>query len=153
MYSRAEAAQMRQSFWTTFGQYMAPQLSAEGERVNWVNYKTGEKHLYFRMHADTKIASIAIEIAHPDTGLQQLYFEQLVQLKALLHQHAGEAWTWNLHTTDATGRIISTVGTEHTGVNIMMREAWPELISFFKPRIIALDAFWNEVKYVFEALR
>ncbi|RYZ23162.1 MAG: DUF4268 domain-containing protein, partial [Chitinophagaceae bacterium] len=36
---------------------------------------------------------------------------------------------------------------------IFRREDWPELISFFKPRIVALDAFWSEAKYFFEALR
>ena len=153
MYSRTEASQIRQAFWTTFGQYMAPQLSAEGERVNWVNYKTGEKHLYFRMHADTKAASIGIEITHADMDIQQLYFEQLEQYKTLLHQQVNEVWTWQLHMPDESGRLISTVFTRQTGVNVMKRDDWPQLISFFKPRIIALDAFWSEVKYAFEALR
>lgn len=153
MYSRAEASQMRQAFWTIFGQYMTPKLSAEGERVNWINYKTGEKHLYFKMHADTKGASIGIEVTHPDKTLQQLYYEQLEQLKALLHQHVGEEWTWQLHSTDETRRMISKVGVKRPGLNILKREDWPELISFFKPRIIALDAFWSDAKYVFEALR
>ena len=49
MYSKAEATQLRQAFWTAFGQYMAPVPSAEGETTNWINYKTGFKHLYFRM--------------------------------------------------------------------------------------------------------
>ena len=152
MYSRAEASQMRQSFWTTFGQYMAPQLSAEGERVNWINYKTGEKHVFFRMQAGTRTASIGIELTHPGPELQQMYFEQLQQFKPLLHQHLGESWTWQLHATQETG-TTSRVFTELASVNIMKREDWPQLISFFKPRIIALDAFWSDVKYAFEALR
>ena len=39
------------------------QMAAKGE---WVNYKTGIRYLYFRMDADNKKASVAIEIAHPD---------------------------------------------------------------------------------------
>ncbi|RZK28608.1 MAG: DUF4268 domain-containing protein, partial [Hymenobacter sp.] len=46
MYSKAEATQLRQAFWTTFGQYMAPVPSAEGWPTNWINYKTGLKHVY-----------------------------------------------------------------------------------------------------------
>jgi hypothetical protein len=153
MYSRAEASQLRQAFWTTFGQYMAPQPSAEGERVNWINYKSGEKHVYFKMQADTKSAYIGIELTHPDRDLQQLYFEQLEQFRPLLHQHLQENWTWQLHATPEAGGTISRTFTEMTGVNIMKREDWSQLISFFKPRIIALDAFWSEVKYAFEALR
>lgn len=153
MYSRAEASQMRHAFWTAFGQYMAPQPSAEGERINWVNYKTGEKYIYFRMQADTKTAFIGIELTHPDKEMQQLYFEQFEQFKKLLHQRLKEEWIWRLHATDETGRWMSKIFTEQVGVNIMQLEDWPELISFFKPRIIALDAFWSEVKYSFEALR
>jgi hypothetical protein len=82
MYSKQEAAQLRQEFWTAFGQYMSPVLSAEGEKVNWVNYKTGEKDIRFRMSADNKTAEIAIELTHKDAGIQQLYFDQFVELKS-----------------------------------------------------------------------
>jgi hypothetical protein len=153
MYSRTEASQVRQAFWTAFGQYLAPQYSAEGERVNWINYKTGERHVLFKMHADTRLASIAIELTHPDHDIQQLFFEQFEQFKPLLHQHVGETWTWQLHTHNEAGRTISRIFTECAGVNLMKREDWPQLISFFKPRLIALDAFWSDVKYAFEALR
>ncbi|MFA6248901.1 MAG: DUF4268 domain-containing protein, partial [Mucilaginibacter sp.] len=49
MYSKDQASQLKQAFWTAFGQYMGPVLSAEGLRTNWINYKTGVKHIYFRM--------------------------------------------------------------------------------------------------------
>jgi hypothetical protein len=153
MYSRQEASRLRQEFWTSFGQYMLPIPSAEGTRVNWLNYKTGEKDIYFRMHADNKKASIAIEVTHPDPGIQQLYFEQFAELKGILHSVLQEEWTWVLHTTDEHGRTISRIYTELHGVSIFRKEDWPQLISFFKPRIIALDEFWSMVRYGFEALR
>lgn len=153
MYDRAHAAQLRQAFWTTFGQYLAPQPSAEGERINWINYKTGEKGIYFKMQADTRTASIGIELSHADKDVQQLYFEQLLSFKNLLHAQVQEEWIWQLHTQNESGRLISRIFKEQTGVNIMKREDWPQLISFFKPRLLALDAFWSEVKYAFEALR
>lgn len=144
---------MRQEFWTTFGQYMLPIPSAEGDKVAWLNYKTGVKNVFFRMHADNKKASIAIEITHSDPGIQQLYFEQFTQLKAILQSTVGEEWNWQLHTTDEHGKTISRIYTELSGVNIFKKEDWPRLISFFKPRIIALDEFWSTVRYGFEALR
>lgn len=54
MYTREQISQLRQEFWTTFGQYMSPVLSAEGGKINWLNYKTGIKHLHFKMDADKK---------------------------------------------------------------------------------------------------
>ena len=153
MYSKQEASQLRQEFWTVFGQYMSPILSAEGEKVNWVNYKTAEKNIVFRMRADNKIASIGIEVTHNDKDIQQLYFEQLLQFKNLFSDTVNEQWNWQLHTFDEQGRIISRIYIEKSGVSIYQKKDWPELISFFKPRIIALDTFWSSVKYVFENLR
>jgi hypothetical protein len=152
MYSRQEASQLRQEFWTAFGQYMLPIPSADGERVNWTNYKTGEKYVYFRMQADTKQAFIGIELAHPDAGVQEIYFEQFKSLQQFLLAETGEEWDWVLHTNDETGKLISRIGKTISPVNIFKREDWPTLISFFKPRIMALDAFWSLVKYSFQEL-
>ena len=65
----------------------------------------------------------------------------------------GEEWTWLLHTHDENGKMISKIYTEEKNVSIFDKNSWPALISFLKPRIIALDEFWNNVKYAFEALR
>ena len=51
MFSKQESSQLKKEFWTAFGLYMKPVPFAEGEKNNWVNYKTGEKHLAFRMDA------------------------------------------------------------------------------------------------------
>lgn len=144
---------MRQSFWTRFGQYLSPIRSSDGLKVNWVNYKTGVKFVYFKMEAGNKSASIGIEITHPDTGIQELFFEQFAELKQLLHQELGEEWQWVMHTFDENGKIISRIYKELAGVSVYNPEHWPELISFFKPRIIALDEFWSTAKYSFDALK
>lgn len=153
MFSKQEAAQLKQAFWTAFGQYMLPVLSAEGEKVNWVNYKTGEKNIQFRMTADNKNAGIAIEITHKDRDIQQIYFEQFRELKNFLDAATGEEWQWQLHTTDEWGRMVSRIGTTLEDVSVLKREDWPRLISFFKQRMMALDEFWSNVKYSFESLR
>ncbi len=153
MYSRQEAAQIKQAFWTSFGSYMAPVPSADGEKLNWINYKTGEKHLYFKMNADNKEASIGIFLTHPDQGVRDLYYEQLVELKFLLEATIGEPWIWQQRFYDDQGKEASRIFTNVSGKSIMKQEHWPALISFFKPRIIALDAFWSNVKHLFEALR
>ncbi|NCD69618.1 DUF4268 domain-containing protein [Mucilaginibacter agri] len=153
MYSKDQASQLKQAFWTAFGQYISPQLSAEGMRVNWINYKTGIKNLYFRMHADKRSASIGIEITHPDAGIQELFFEQFLELKNILHSYLGEEWEWQLHTTDEYGKTISRISKDVGPVNVFENNDWPKLISFFKPRIIALDEFWSDAKYSFDALK
>ena len=153
MYSKQEATQLKKEFWTAFGQYMTPVLSAEGEKISWVNYKTGEKNIAFRLEADNKKATVAIELSHPDTGIQQLYYEQFLQLKKIFEGSVGEGWNWQLHTSDEWGKTVSRIYTELQQVSVFKKEDWPQLISFFKTNIIALDDFWSNVKYSFESLR
>ena len=153
MYSKDEASQLKQAFWTTFGQYISPQLSAEGLKINWINYKTGVKHLYFKMEADKRSASIAIEIAHPDSGIQELLFEQFKELKTMLHSSLQEDWDWQLHTTNDQSKITSRIFKQIDNVSIFNKNDWSALISFFKPRIIALDKFWSDAKYAFDSLK
>ena len=147
MFQKAEISEVKQAFWTSFGQYMKPVLSAEGRPVNWINYKTGFRRLYFRMDAFHS-ARIGIDIAHPDQGIQQLYFDQFSELKGMLTDSVGEDWTWLPPVSGQDATIFTVL----EGCSIMNRENWPELISFFKPRIIALDAFWSQARYAFEAL-
>lgn len=153
MYSKDQVSQLKQAFWTSFGQYIAPHLSAEGLRVNWVNYKTGVKHLHFKMHADKKGAFIAIELSHPDAGIQELMFEQFQEFKTLLHAALGEAWDWQLHITDESYKTVSRISKVLPDVSIFKQEDWPQLISFFKPRMIALDEFWNDAQYSFDTFK
>lgn len=152
MYSKDQASQLRQQFWTTFGQYMGPVPSAEGLRVNWVNYKTSVKYIAFRMQADNKTASISIELSHPDTELQELFFEQFTTYNTLLHGMLGEEWDWLLHTHDDNGKVISVITKTLPNVTVYQQDNWPDLISFFKPRIVGLDEFWSDAKYAFGAV-
>ena len=153
MYSKDEASQIRQAFWTAFGQYIAPQLSADGLRINWINYKTGIKHLNFKMQTGNRQAYIAIEISHPDAGMQELMFEQFKELKAVFDTNLNESWDWELHTRDENNKLVSRIIKTLPSASIFNRNDWPTLISFFKPRIIALDEFWSVAQYSFELFK
>jgi hypothetical protein len=146
MYSKQEASLVRKNFWTSFGQYMRPLPGADGEPVNWLNYKTGIRQIYFRMDADKEKASIAIELRHTDPLQQQYYFEQLGQLRTLLEEETGEEWDWQLLQKDEDGNMVSRIGTTLSSVNIFNTNDWPAIISFLKPRMLALDRFWNMIK-------
>lgn len=153
MYTREEASQIRQEFWTAFGKYMNPVPSAEGLKINWINYHTRVRDVHFRMDAGPKSAMISISLEHPDRGIQELYFEQFIELKELLHNTLEEEWKWQLHVQLEDGKVISQIFKEFPGVSVFNKDQWPDLISFFKPRIIVLDSFWENAKYSFDALK
>jgi hypothetical protein len=153
MFTREESSRLRQEFWTSFGKYMNPILSTEGMKMNWVNYHTRVKDVYFRMDAGKKSSAIYISMEHGDPEIQELYFEQFLEMKNILHEIVQEEWEWQLHVPVGDGKIISRIYKEISGVSVFNKDHWPDLISFFKPRIIALDGFWENARYAFEGLR
>lgn len=154
MYSKEEAKKLKEKFWTSFGQFMSLVPSEEEIKVNWINYKTGVKHLYFRMETEGKQAQIFIDLSHPDAGIRMLMYEQLLTYKMLLHAELEEEWVWEPEHVDDYGKITARIGiTLPERVSIFKQEDWPQLISFFKPRMIALDRFWSTAKYGFEIFK
>ncbi|HYG04261.1 MAG TPA: DUF4268 domain-containing protein [Chryseosolibacter sp.] len=152
MYNREDASRIKHEFWTTFGRYMKPVPSSDGSKINWINYHTGIKQLYFRMDAGNNSATISISIEHHDLQIQTLHFKQLLEYKTFLHEILDEEWYWQLH--DRTGeKTTSRIYRGISDVSVFNKEHWPDLISFFKPRIIALDKFWENAKYSFEPFR
>lgn len=151
MHSPGTISKTKQEFWTVFGKYMTPVPSAEGLKINWINYKTGVKDVYFKMDAQNDAATISISIEHTDDGIRQLYFEQFLEFKTMLHSTLEEQWEWQSDVT-VGGKKISRVIKELSNASVLNKDQWPELISFFKPRIIALDNFWGNARYTFESL-
>lgn len=149
MFTREETSRMKEEFWTTFGRYMSPVPSADGVKINWVNYHTTVKDVYFRMDAQPRLASICISIESRDLATQALVFRQFEEFKTLLHTTVDEEWQWQLHVAGA-GKITSRICKSILGVSVLNKDHWPVLISFFKPRIIALDSFWVDAKYKFD---
>jgi hypothetical protein len=152
VYSRQEKSKLQQEFWTALGKYLSPIPSAEGLKINWINYKTGVKGVRFFMDTDGKKARIGIKLIHDDIEIQQLFFEEFKKLSKQLFEHLEEEWIWHLHTSDENAATISIIYMEHQCVNVYEQAHWPQIISFLKPRMIALDAFWCNWKYGFEEL-
>lgn len=149
MYNKQEASVLKHAFWTSFGQYLSPVPSSEGLKISWVNYKTGVKDLYFRMEAGSTSATVNILITHADRARQALFFNLFKQLQPVLRGILQEEWQWELQVPGDNGKTVSRIYTELGGVSVYKKDDWPLIISFLKPRIMALDKFWNEVKFGF----
>ena len=121
MFSKSEAAQLKKEFWTTLGRLLKHHPSSEGAKVNWINYDTQVKHIYFRMIASNKKATISIEITHKDEDLQALFFEQFEQLKTYLHTILEEEWIWEKEHYNEFGIRSARIYTELDGKTISSR--------------------------------
>lgn len=145
MYSKQEASLLRQQFWTAFGKYMSPIPSAEGISINWVNYKTGVRHIRFVMDAG-KDAMIGIELSHPSPEEKDEAWTKMLTLKTEMEMLVEEEWVWQNAGDEKPAGIYAIL----PNVNILDRNNWPAIISFLKPRLILLDHFWVNNKFVFE---
>lgn len=150
MYTQEEASQVRQKFWTSFGKYMQPVPAASGEKIHWINYKTGIKGIQFKMEADNTSAYVAIQFSHPDEIMQKKYFDVFVGLKKHFEKIAGKSWSIKETHETADFKIIPCAIIELQGIKIFRESDWPAIISFFKQHIIALDMFWEDWKAGFE---
>lgn len=153
MYSKADTSKLKQEFWTAFGRYMSPLPNSEGFKINWINYHTGFKHVYFRMEAEQTQAEIYMALTQPDETMRQLLFEELKKFRLIFQEALQEEWIWEPETQDEQGRKFAKISTRIQHVNVFQREDWPAIISFLKPRIMGLDQFWNEVKDALDDFR
>lgn len=149
MYSKEQVSKLKTQFWTNFGQYMKPVPGASGLPVNWINYKTGIRSIHFKMEAHDTNAIIAIEISHSQEDERLHYYNHFVSLKKILSSTTAFDWQWN-ETIENNNKTISSISLQLDNVNILNQSDWPAIISFLKPRIIALDEFWDMVKDGFE---
>lgn len=151
MYTREQASLLRKQFFTALGQYMLPVPSADGSRVNWLNYKTGIKQVFIRIETPDRGAEIGIVVAHPNEPDRGIFFEKLLECRLIFEEAAGKDWIWEPHATDEYGKKLSRIYVRLNGVSVLNQQDWPVLISFLKPRLVALDGFWCLVKDQFES--
>ena len=153
MYSKEEAYQKKKDFWISYGGYMKLQKNAEGESINWINYKTGVKGIYFRSNVDRKFAEVLVQIDHPDPDFNQMIWEQLEEYEIVLKSYVGEDWIWTKDDYDEDGKSISTIKIRLENVSIFRDSDWPTIISFLKERMMNLDEFWVDHKESFEIFK
>ena len=151
MYSRQEESLLRKQFWTGFGQYLAPVPSAEGKKINWINYKTGIRFINFKMDAVRGYAYVGIEISGTDATKREMYFNHFRNLWDESERENKGEWIWEQHFAN-NGKIISRIYSKLENVNIYRQPDWPQIISFLKSRIIFLDVFWTANREIFEML-
>ena len=132
MFGRKEAQQYRKEFWTAFGRFMTRNRNDFGMKMNWLNYKTGLRHVYLRSHADNKKARVSIELQHPDAGIRELFYEQFLEAQNLLHNLTGNEWTWQPEWHNEHGQEISRIFIEKEPLNLYEKSDWTDFFEFFE---------------------
>ena len=150
MFTKPTAAFTRSRFFSVLGQYMAPVHASGGMKINWMNYKTGIKPVFFRLETPNMGAEIGFLIQHADQHLRFQYYNQFLDLQTIFEETIGNNWVWSRQFSSGDGQIVSRIYDKLENVSILNDKDWPCMISFFKSRLIAMDAFWWQVKDQFD---
>lgn len=137
MYSKEEAKNRRQQFWTMFG-----------KRYNrkWLLYDTKIKDVHLKFSFEDSRAVVSIDITHDDAFYRDYYFNQLLSLKNIMLEEVSSDLIFDDNYSLKSGKIISRVYVLLEGVKIHKQTDWPQVYEFFYTYMAALEAFFINYK-------
>ena len=135
MYSKQESQQLKREFWVAF---------AEKYPRKWVLYDTKIKDFSFKFYVDNKKAQILIDIEHRNDDKRIAYFEKLEALKNILEEEFITDLVFEKNYTLESGKTISRIWVEKTGVGFSNRNNWETIFDFFFEKMNALEMFYLE---------
>ena len=148
MYSREESVKIKKEFWTTFGIYMKKYIPIYGEKINWVNFNTNCKPIYFQLDADNKTARFYIDIRDKNKSIRELFYLQLLEYQKVLNEKLGDL-IWLSEFTNINGIKHPRIYIEMHGKSIYNKKDWEDLFIFFEEKIVGIKEFWDMVDTIF----
>lgn len=135
MYSKEEAQRLKREFWIAF---------AEKYPRKWILYDTKIKDFSFKFYADNKKIQVLIDIEHRNDEKRTIYFEKIESLKTILEDDFVKDLVFEKNFTLESGKTISRIWVEKTGISISNRKHWDEIFDFFFEKMHALELFYFE---------
>ena len=135
MFSKEEALQIKKDFWIAF--------AAEYPR-KWLLYNTKIKDVTFKFYVDNKKAQVLLDIEPKDENKRIIYYEKVESLKTILLEDYLDDVIFERNFYLETGKVISRVWVEKTGISINNKNTWPEVFDFFAEKMDAFERFFYE---------
>ncbi|CAM3920818.1 DUF4268 domain-containing protein [Flavobacterium cucumis] len=135
MFSKEEAIKIKKDFWIAF--------ASEYPR-KWLLYNTKIKDVTFKFYVDNKKAQVILDIEPKDEEKRKVYYEKVESLKTILLEDYLEDVIFERNFYLETGKIISRVWVEKTGISINNKDTWPQIFEFFAEKMDAFESFFYE---------
>ena len=135
MFSKEEALQIKKEFWIAF---------AEEYPRKWLLYNTKIKDVTFKFYVDNKKAQVLLDIEPKDEEKRKIYYEKVESLKTILLEDYLDDVIFERNFYLETGKVISRVWVEKTGISINNKNTWPEIFDFFAEKMDAFERFFYE---------
>lgn len=143
MFSKADSQKIKREFWIEF--------AAEYPR-KWLLYDTKIKDFSFKFYVDNKKAQVTLDIEPKDEDKRKIYFEKIESLKQILVDEFLNDIVLERDFHLETGKIISKIWVEKSGISVFNRNTWPEIFAFFDEKMDAFERFFYEYKDYIEDL-
>ncbi len=135
MFSKEEAIQIKKEFWIAF---------AEEYPRKWLLYNTKIKDVTFKFYVDNKKAQVLVDIEPKDEEKRKIYYEKVESLKTILLEDYLDDVIFERNFYLETGKVISRIWVEKTGISINNKNTWPEIFDFFAEKMDAFERFFYE---------
>lgn len=135
MFSKAEARQIKKDFWTAF---------ADAYPRKWLLYDTKIKDVSFKFYVDNKKAAVLLDIEPKEEDKRTIYFEKIESLKKILHEEFLPYAVLEKDFYLETGKVISRVWIEKSGISLYNKNTWQEIFDFFYEKMDAFERFFYE---------
>ena len=135
MFSKEEALQIKKDFWIAF--------AAEYPR-KWLLYNTKIKDVTFKFYVDNKKAQVLLDIEPKDEEKRKIYYEKVESLKTIILEDYLDDVIFERNFYLETGKVISRLWVEKTGISINNKNTWPEVFDFFAEKMDAFERFFYE---------
>lgn len=143
MFSKADSQKIKREFWIEF---------SEVYPRKWLLYDTKIKDFSFKFYVDNKKAQVTLDIEPKDEKKRKIYFEKIESLKQILHDDYMDDAIFERHFHLETGKIISKIWVEKSGISVFNKKTWPEIFDFFNEKMMAFELFFYEYKDYIEDL-
>lgn len=149
MRTKEESKEIKIAFFKALGDRMEGHRNALGKKTDWLAYKTGLKHLYFRVETDLMYTRLCIDLQIPEEDIRLLVFEQFEEMKKLFHGYSKTEYLWEAQFIHPlTKQNISRIYIELAPLSIYRTEDQSKIIDILEAQMLAFDQFWCEMKEV-----
>ncbi|PRP66296.1 hypothetical protein BST86_03920 [Nonlabens agnitus] len=137
MFSKEEAKQVRQDFWTFFGKRF---------QRKWTLYNTKIKDVVLKFSMEDHCAMVSIDIEHDDEIFRHYYFEKFESFKSVMREEVSDDLIFERDYLLESGKVISRIFVFMENVKITRKTDWPDVYEFFYENMDKLEAFFWEYK-------
>ena len=138
MYSKEEAAKLRQDFWVSFGKSFPHK---------WILYRTKVKPIQFKFYFDNKKAMVCMDIEGDQQEIEK-YYNKFLSLKSILAEFLPEI-LFEEHYYSENGKEIARIWVEKQGVCIYNKDTWQQAMVFLNEKMQQVECFWQEYEDFF----